>query len=263
MISRCTLIFNGEYMAKYTDEEIRAFGLVQGALPKHVAVIMDGNGRWAKARKLSRSAGHRAGVDRLRGIIRMSSDLGIQSLTLYAFSTENWKRPSDEVGTLMALLIEYFTNEIDEMNANNVRIRIIGAYEAFAPTVRAVIERAMKRTENNTGLQLNIALNYGSRAEILRAVNLAMKQAIAEGKSEITSLMLEDNLYTAGQPEVDLVIRTSGEQRISNFLLYQVSYAEFLFPAEYWPDFSDEAYLTALRAYQGRSRRFGGLEDHA
>ena len=249
-------------MAQYSEAEIRAFGLAQTALPKHIAVIMDGNGRWAKAKKLSRSAGHRAGVDRLRGIIRMSSDLGITSLTLYAFSTENWKRPSDEVGTLMALLIEYFTKEIDELFANNVRIRIIGAYEEFAPTVRNVIERAMKRTESNTGLNLNIALNYGSRAEILRAANLAMRQAIAEGKNEITTEMLEQNLYTAGQPEVDLVIRTSGEHRFSNFLLYQISYAEFVFPEEYWPDFSDEAFLDALRKYQSRSRRFGGLEEN-
>ena len=250
-------------MSKYSEEEIRAFGLAKEALPKHVAVIMDGNGRWAKAKKLPRSAGHRAGVDRLRGIIRMSSDLGITSLTLYAFSTENWKRPSDEVGTLMALLIEYFTKEIDELFANNVRIRIIGAYEDFAPAVRSVIERAMKRTENNDGLNLNIALNYGSRAEILRAANLAMQQAIAEGKKEISAEMLEENFYTSGQPEVDLLIRTSGEQRISNFLLYQISYAEFLFPEEYWPDFSDEAYLNALRVYQSRSRRFGGLEENA
>lgn len=250
-------------MANYREEDIRALGLAKEALPKHVAVIMDGNGRWAKAKKLSRSAGHRAGVDRLRGIIRLSSDLGITSLTLYAFSTENWKRPSDEVGTLMALLIEYFTKEIDELFSNNVRIRIIGAYEEFAPTVRNVIERAMKRTENNTGLNLNIALNYGSRAEILRAANLAMRQALAEGKNEITTEMLEQNLYTAGQPEVDLVIRTSGEHRFSNFLLYQISYAEFVFPKEYWPDFSDEAYLDALRTYQSRSRRFGGLEENA
>lgn len=248
-------------MARYSEEEIRAFGLQKEALPKHVAVIMDGNGRWAKAKKLPRSAGHRAGVDRLRGIIRMSSDLGITSLTLYAFSTENWKRPSDEVGTLMALLIEYFTKEIDALYENNVRIRIIGAYDQFAPTVRNVIERAIKLTQENTGLNLNIALNYGSRAEILRAANLAMQQAVSEGKREITAEMLEENLYTAGQPEVDLLIRTSGEQRISNFLMYQISYAEFLFPEEYWPDFSDEAYLSALKTYQSRSRRFGGLEE--
>ncbi len=249
-------------MAHYSEEQIRALGLTREKMPKHVAIIMDGNGRWAKQRRLPRSAGHRAGVDRLRGIIRLSSDLEIASLTLYAFSTENWKRPSDEVGTLMALLIEYFTKEIDELNENNVRIRIIGAYQEFAAPVRNVIERAMKRTESNTGLNLNIALNYGSHAEILRAANLAMQQALSEGGDAITAQMLEQYLYTAGQPQVDLLIRTSGEQRISNYLLYQISYAELLFPAEYWPDFSNEAYLDALRTFQKRSRRFGGLEEN-
>ena len=237
--------------------------LDQERMPRHVAIIMDGNGRWAKNRGLPRLAGHNAGMKAMKEIVKKSSAVGVGYLTVYAFSTENWKRPSDEVGTLMALLIEYFTKEIDELFSNNVRIRIIGAYEEFAPTVRNVIERAMKRTENNTGLNLNIALNYGSRAEILRAANLAMRQALAEGKSEITADMLEQNLYTAGQPEVDLVIRTSGEHRFSNFLLYQISYAEFVFPEEYWPDFSDEAYLEALRVYQSRSRRFGGLEENA
>jgi undecaprenyl diphosphate synthase len=246
-------------MANYTKEEILALGLNPGGIPKHIAIIMDGNGRWAKERKLPRSAGHRAGVDRLRGIIRLSSDLGVESLTLYAFSTENWKRPSDEIGTLMSLLIEYFSKEIDELAANNVHIHIIGAYQEFPAPVRAAIERAVKRTETNSGLNLNIALNYGSRAEILRAANLAMQETLNEGKNEITAELLEKYLYTAGQPEIDLVIRTSGEQRISNFLLYQISYAEFLFPKEYWPDFSDERYIDALKAYQKRSRRFGGL----
>jgi undecaprenyl diphosphate synthase len=250
-------------MATYSAEKIRSLGLVQEALPKHVAIIMDGNGRWATAQHLPRSAGHRAGTDRLRGIIRLSSDLGIDSLTLYAFSTENKRRPAEEVATLMSLLIEYFTKEIDELNANNVRIRIIGAYEELSTPVRAAIESALKRTESNTGLNLNIALNYGSRAEIVRAANLAMQQAIREGKKEITSEMLEQNLYTYGRPEVDLLIRSSGEQRLSNFLLYQVSYTEFLFPEEYWPDFSDEAYLESLRTYQNRSRRFGGVEGNA
>lgn len=263
MLSLCTSCCIGGIMATYSEEQIQSLGLNKEALPKHVAVIMDGNGRWAKARRLPRSAGHRAGTDRLRGIIRLSSDLGIVSLTLYAFSTENWKRPSDEVGTLMALLIEYFTSEIDEMDENNVRIRIIGDYEALSMPVRSVIERAIRRTEANTGLNLNIALNYGSRAEIVRAANLAFRQAALEGGGEITTEMLEKHLYTAGQPEVDLVIRTSGEQRISNFLLYQISYAEFLFPEVYWPDFSDEEYLNALRTYQKRSRRFGGLEENA
>ena len=249
-------------MAIYSEDQIRALGLNPAGIPKHIAIIMDGNGRWAQSRKLSRSAGHRAGVDRLRGVIRLSSDLGVEALTLYAFSTENWKRPSDEVSTLMSLLIEYFTKEIDELFANNVRIRIIGAYEQFAAPVRGTIERAMKRTESNTGLNLNIALNYGSRAEILRAANLALKDALASGKEAITAEMLESNFYTAGQPEVDLVIRTSGEQRISNFLLYQISYAEFLFPEEYWPDFSDECYIQAIKTYQNRSRRFGGLGEN-
>lgn len=248
-------------MAAYDETRIRALGLDPLGIPKHIAIIMDGNGRWAQSRKLSRSAGHRAGTDRLRGIIRLSSDLGIQALTLYAFSTENWKRPSDEVGTLMSLLVEYFTNEIDELFSNNVRIRIIGAYEELASGVRGVIERAMKRTEANTGLNLNIALNYGSRAEILRAAKLAAKEAQSRG-GELSQEMFESFLYTYGQPEVDLLIRTSGEQRISNFLLYQISYAEFLFPEEYWPDFSDACYIQAIIAYQKRSRRFGGLGEN-
>jgi len=247
-------------MAAYDETKIRALGLNPQGIPKHVAIIMDGNGRWAQSRRLPRSAGHRAGTDRLRGIIRLSSDLGIGSLTLYAFSTENWKRPSDEVGTLMGLLIEYFTNEIDELHENNVRIRIIGAYEGLPVGPRAAVERAMKRTEANTGLNLNIALNYGSRAEILRAATLAAKQA-QETNAAMTEELLESYLYTHGQADVDLLIRTSGEQRLSNFLLYQLSYAEFLFPEEYWPDFSDERYIEALKTYQSRSRRFGGLGE--
>ena len=247
-------------MAAYDETQIRALGLNPQGIPKHVAIIMDGNGRWAQSRRLPRSAGHRAGTDRLRGIIRLSSDLGIASLTLYAFSTENWKRPSDEVGTLMGLLIEYFTSEIDELHENNVRIKIIGAYEGLPAGPRAAVERAMKRTEANTGLILNIALNYGSRAEILRAANLAAKQAQETGTA-ITEELFESFLYTHDQADVDLLIRTSGEQRLSNFLLYQLSYAEFLFPEEYWPDFSDERYIEALKTYQSRSRRFGGLGE--
>ena len=247
-------------MAAYDETQIRALGLNPQGIPKHVAIIMDGNGRWAQSRRLPRSAGHRAGTDRLRGIIRLSSDLGIASLTLYAFSTENWKRPSDEVGTLMGLLIEYFTSEIDELHENNVRIKIIGAYEGLPAGPRAAVERAMKRTEANTGLILNIALNYGSRAEILRAANLAAKQAQETGTA-ITEELFESFLYTRDQVDVDLLIRTSGEQRLSNFLLYQLSYAEFLFPEEYWPDFSDERYIEALKTYHSRSRRFGGLGE--
>jgi len=250
-------------MRTYTDEKIESLGLKRASLPRHIAIVMDGNGRWAKSRMLPRSAGHRAGVDRLRGIIRLSSDLGIEALTLYAFSTENWKRPADEVGTLMGLLVEYFTKEIDELHENEVCIRIIGDYEKLPTRAKNAVERAMERTKDNGGLKLNIALNYGSRAEILRAANEAAKAAALAGETEITPEKFESYLYTKGLPDPDLLIRTSGEQRISNFLLYQLSYAEFLFPKEYWPDFSDECYLDALREFGKRSRRFGGLGGNA
>lgn len=247
-------------MAHYTDDEIRALGLSRETLPKHVAIIMDGNGRWARSRRLPRSLGHRAGVDRLRGVIRLSSDLGLEALTLYAFSTENWKRPSDEVGTLMRLLVEYFNNEIDELHENRVCIRAIGDVSRLPDAPRRAVEAAMLRTADNGGLKLNIALNYGSRDEIVRAANLAARAAANQGGA-ITAELFEAHLYTAGLPEVDLLIRTSGEERISNFLLYQLSYAELIFTNDYWPDFSDERYLAALREYAGRSRRYGGLED--
>ncbi len=248
-------------MSRYREEQIRALGLSPKTLPAHVAVIMDGNGRWAKRRMLPRSLGHRAGVDRLRGIIRLTSDLGIGALTLYAFSTENWRRPADEVGTLMGLLIEYFSKEIDELDANDVRIRTLGDSSGLPGEVQKAVESAVSRTRENGGLKLNIALNYGGRDEILRAVNAAAKAAAAEGQREITAELFESFLDTRGLPDVDLLIRTSGEQRISNFLLYQISYSELMFVDELWPDFSDERYLEALRAYAKRSRRYGGVED--
>ncbi len=250
-------------MKTFSEEKIRSLGLTSTTLPRHVAIIMDGNGRWARSRRLPRSAGHRAGVDRLRGIIRLSSDLGIEALSLYAFSTENWKRPSDEVGTLMGLIVEYFTREIDELHENCVQIRIIGDYHRLPAAARASVVRAMERTKDNDGLKLNIALNYGSRAEILHAANEAARAARSGGDEEISQELFESFLDTKGLPDPDLLIRTSGEQRISNFLLYQLSYAEFMFPGEYWPDFSDERYIEALRTYAKRSRRFGGLGDDA
>ncbi len=250
-------------MAAYTGEEIHALGLKRETLPAHVAIIMDGNGRWAKRRLLPRSLGHRAGVDRLRGIIRLSSDLGIRALTLYAFSTENWRRPSDEVGTLMGLLIEYFEKEIDELHANAVCIRAIGELESLPAQVRSAVQRACERTCGNGGLRLNIALSYGGRAEILRAANEAARAAAAAGQAEITPALFESFLYTNGLPEVDLLIRTSGEQRISNFLLYQISYAELIFTDALWPDFTNERYVETLAEYARRSRRYGGLEDEA
>ncbi len=226
-------------------------------LPQHVAVIMDGNGRWAKSKGLPRSAGHRAGVERVRTVIRMSSDIGIKYLTLYAFSTENWKRPKDEVGTLMKLLLEYLRQELAELHEKNVRIRTLGDISQLPAEVAGEIERAKQTTKNNTGLTVNMALNYGSRQEIVSAVKKAINMKVKEedaGEELISSL-----LYTAGQPDPDLVIRTSGEKRVSNFLLYQMAYAELYFTEVHWPDFDEAEYAKALADFASRERRFGAV----
>ena len=227
-------------------------------LPRHVAIIMDGNGRWAKRHKLQVALGHRKGVETLRAIIRESSDIGIESLSLYAFSTENWRRSPEEVAALMGLLLEYFTSEIDELDEKNVRIRILGDKDGMPDKQRAALINAEERTKTNTGLNLNIAINYGGRAELVRAAQrLAEKAAKGEIRpGDITESTLADELYTAGQPDVDLL--TSGEMRLSNFLLYQCAYAEFEFPAVLWPDFDLAAYHEALDAFRHRDRRFGG-----
>ncbi len=229
-------------------------------LPRHVAIIMDGNGRWAKKHKVRVALGHRNGVEALRDVIRESSDLGIQALSIYAFSTENWTRSPEEVAALMQLLLEFFSSEIDELHEKNVVIRILGDVQGLPPPQREAVTRAMERTKDNTGLRLNIALNYGGRAELLHAVK-AIGEKVKAGAlmPEAISLSdLEDALYTRGLPDVDLLIRTSGEMRLSNFLLYQCAYAEFLFPQVLWPDFTVDHYHEALRAYAGRERRFGG-----
>ena len=228
-------------------------------LPRHVAIIMDGNGRWAKAHKLSVALGHRQGVETLRDVISRTSDLGIESLTLYAFSTENWKRSPEEVGALMQLILEFFAQEIDKLHKKNVRITILGDKDGFPQKQHDVLVEAETRTADNTGLHLNIALNYGGRAELVKAAR-ELAQLAAEGKispEEITEDAISAHLYTAGQPDVDLLIRTSGEMRLSNFLLYQCAYAEFLFPTVLWPDFSLAHYDEALLAFGGRERRFG------
>ena len=243
---------------KYTDVELNGFGLARESIPRHVAIIMDGNGRWAKARGLMRSAGHRAGVNALRDIIRFSSDAGVEALTVYAFSTENQKRPPEEIGVLCGLLIEYFQKEIDELDANRVRIRSIGDLSWFPTNVQEAVRKAETRTARNEGLKLNIALNYGAQAEIVRAMQLAAAAAAAENRVP-SQADFEANLYTAELPPVDLLIRTSGEERISNFLLYQIAYAELYFTDLYWPDFTKEEYIRALVAFERRARRFGGL----
>ncbi len=228
-------------------------------LPRHVAIIMDGNGRWAKQHRLNIAMGHRQGVETLREIIRHTDDLRIEALTIYAFSTENWNRPPEEVNALMQLILDFFASEIDELNEKNVRILILGEKDGLPEKQRETLVEAERRTGSNTGLRLNIALNYGGRAELARAARLLAAE-VRDGKRDAASIdeqTLGNYLYTAGQPDVDLLIRTSGEMRLSNFLLYQCAYAEFLFPTVLWPDFSVADYDEALRAFGGRERRFG------
>lgn len=243
---------------KYTDTQLQGFGLCREKLPRHVAAIMDGNGRWAKAQGLSRSAGHRAGTERLRDLIRFSSDAGIAVLTLYAFSSENWSRPKSELSVLFALLVEYFTKEIDELHTEGVRIRVIGDVSRFPQNVQKAVASAQSKTADNAGLQLNIALNYGARAELVRAAQ-TLCENYAKGAALPDENAFENALYTAGQPPVDFLIRSSGELRVSNFLLWQIAYAEFYFTPVCWPDFTREEYIAALRTYAARNRRFGGL----
>ena len=229
-------------------------------LPEHVAIIMDGNGRWARKHRLNVSRGHRKGTETLREIIRHTNDLGIRILSVYAFSTENWNRSEEEVAALMQLLLDFFASDIDELDAKNVRIRILGDKGRLPEKQREVLKEAEKRTESNTGLQLNLAINYGSRAELVKAVreiSVLVKNGAIRAE-EINEQTISDHLYTAGQPDVDLLIRTSGEQRLSNFLLYQNAYAEFIFPETLWPDFSVHEYDLALDAYKHRDRRYGG-----
>jgi undecaprenyl diphosphate synthase len=221
---------------------------------------MDGNGRWAQRRLLPRAAGHRAGVEAMRQVITRCDELGVEALTVYAFSTENWARSREEVGALMSLLLEYFTREIDELHRKNVRILILGDVDGLPQKQRDAVCAAMERTRDNTGLKLNIALNYGARAELTRAARMLAERAKAGEISpdDIDEDMLSGSLYTAGLPEVDLLIRTSGEQRLSNFLLYQLAYAEFVFDPILWPDFDAAALDRDIAEFQRRQRRFGG-----
>ena len=232
-------------------------------MPRHVAVIMDGNGRWAKKRGMPRAFGHRAGVEALEPIIEACGGWGIEVLTLFAFSTENWARPKDEVAALMGLIVEYFNKKIDELDRKGVCIRMLGDLSAVPDLQRETALRAMERTKDNTGLKLNIALNYGGHAELTRAAKL-IAQDVADGKitvDQITDQTIEDHLYTAGIPNVDLLIRTSGEMRTSNFLPWQLAYAELIFDSVYWPDFDRAHYLNDLRIYASRNRRFGGVQE--
>lgn len=233
-------------------------------IPSHVAIIMDGNGRWAKKKGLPRLAGHNAGMKSMIEIVRRSKELGLDNLTLYAFSTENWKRSAEEVSGIFKLLIKYVENELKVIMDNNVRIRILGDYSPLPKDSLAAVEKAITQTAGNTGMQLNIALNYGGRAEILRAVQhlAAAAKAGQIQPEDITEDSISAYLYTGasetgcGDPE--LIIRTSGEERLSNFLLWQSAYSEFVFTDVLWPDFTPEEYEKCLEEYQSRDRRFGG-----
>lgn len=232
-------------------------------LPRHIGIIMDGNGRYATRRGLPRKLGHRAGMERLRGLIRFSSDIGIEVLSLYAFSTENWKRSKTEVDALMQLILDFFASEIDELVRNNVRITILGDKAGLPAPQREALEDAERRTCGLSGLRLNIAVNYGGRAELVRAARqLAAKvQAGVLTVDQIDEQAFADHLYTAGLPDVDLLIRTSGEMRLSNFLLFQCSYAEFLFPEKLWPDFHVPDLHECILQFQSRDRRYGGRQQ--
>jgi undecaprenyl diphosphate synthase len=229
-------------------------------LPKHIAVIMDGNGRWAGLRKLPRVAGHRAGIDAVREIVKDSSRLGIEILTLYAFSVENWKRPRSEVRTLMALLKRFIRRELDSIHKNNIKFQTIGRVQELDDSVRMELDHAIKVTEQNTGMRLNIALNYGGRAELVDAFNRLLQQHIkTKDKSPVTEELISQSLYTSEIPDPDLLIRTSGEMRISNFLLWQIAYSELYVTPTFWPDFRFKHLLEALVDYQKRDRRYGGI----
>ena len=233
-------------------------------IPTHVAIIMDGNGRWAKKRNMPRVKGHYEGMQTVKKITKYASKLGIKYLTLYAFSTENWARPKEEVNYLMDLPEKMFTSFMSELMENNVKVEVIGVVEKLPENTRKAVEDAIEQTKNNTGLKLIFALNYGSKDEIVIAVKrIAQGAANNEYKvEEIDEQLISDNLFTKDTPDPDLLIRTSGEQRISNFLLWQIAYSEFIFTKVAWPDFVEEEFYKALLEYQSRDRRFGGLNEN-
>ena len=244
-----------------SPEEALAKQVKFDRLPQHVAVIMDGNGRWAAQRHLPRVEGHRAGIDSVRDIVESSARLGIKVLTLYAFSVENWKRPPTEVSTLMMLLKRYVRLELNTLLRNNIRFKVIGRAEDLAKDIQQELRAAEVKTATNTGMQFNIALNYGGRAEIIEAT----KRILASGvrPEDVDEASFGGFLYTAGQPDPDLLIRTSGEMRVSNFLLWQIAYAEIWVTDTLWPDFRHRDLLEAIVAYQKRDRRYGGIKQPA
>jgi undecaprenyl diphosphate synthase len=228
-------------------------------LPQHIAVIMDGNGRWAKKRHLPRIAGHRAGIRAVRQAVEACARLGVPYLTLYAFSVENWKRPHTEISLLMSLLREYLKKEIAELNKQNIRLGVIGRISELPKAVQRDLENALEKTRQNTGLHLTLALNYGARSELVDAVREIMANSRNNGLATIDETTLSSHLYTRGVPDPDLLIRTSGELRLSNFLLWQAAYSEIWVTDTLWPDFTQKDLFQAIIDYQRRERRYGGL----
>lgn len=247
--------------APLSDAELAELGLERAKLPRHVAIIMDGNGRWAEARGLDRSEGHRAGAVVVRDVVRACGRLGIDYLTLYSFSIENWKRPASEVAALMELLLRHLASEESELLANDVRLVHLGRREGLPSPVLDALDQVIDRTSGCNGLTLALALNYGARAEIVDAVR-AIATRITDGEiepSQIDERMIAEHLYSAGMPDPDLLIRTAGEMRVSNYLLWQISYSELHVTDQCWPDFGVDGLYEALRAYAARQRRFGAL----
>ncbi len=244
---------------KRAQEQLKS----SGEIPAHVAIIMDGNGRWAKSRSLPRIAGHKAGVDSVRDIVESCGQLGVRYLTLYAFSTENWKRPTDEVSVLMRLLLKYLKDEVEELNENNVRLEAIGQLNALPKRVQKQLFNSIESLHKNTGLLLNLALSYSGRSDLARAVQM-LAMDIRRGKlspEDVDESVIRSFLSTAAMPDPDLLIRTSGEKRVSNFLLWETAYSEIVFVDEYWPAFRRENLYGAIREYQQRERRFGRTSE--
>lgn len=252
------LFFNNKRKKSEKSEEII---IDKTNIPAHIAVIMDGNGRWAKERNLPRTMGHRAGMDTIRKIVKESSKLGVRYLTLYAFSTENWKRPEDEVTALMKLVVEFIGKEINELHKNEVVFNVIGDTSKLPQVCQESIFSAKEKTKNNKGLTLNIALNYGGRDEIVSGVKKIAQEILDNNikVEDIDEQLISNHLYTSGMPDPDIVIRPSGELRLSNYLLWQSAYSEFWFSNINWPDFTERDLHKAISDYQNRNRRFGGV----
>ena len=245
--------------AGLTTDELLARIRVHGEIPRHVAIIMDGNGRWARERRLPRTLGHRSGMRAVREVVEGATDAGLEILSLFAFSQENWQRPPTEVTALMSLLEEYVAREADELEANGIRVRVLGELERLTPTAAAAVERVVTQTSHNQTLTLNLFISYGGRAELVRAARLLARDAAAGrldpeaiGEAEFSA-----RLFTAGCPDPDLLIRTSGEQRLSNFLLWQLAYTELFISPVLWPDFGRRELYEAILDFQSRERRFG------